>query len=79
MPLAIYKVNAHAQPARFVLDDSMAMAPALRLSGFKQVIVGARISRSGQATPQAGDLIGQSGPLAPGAQGVRVVIDRVQP
>ena len=42
------------------LDDSMAMAPDLKLSDFAQVVVGVRISRSGNATPQPGDLIGQS-------------------
>jgi cytochrome c-type biogenesis protein CcmH len=79
MPLAIVKRNDATLPMRFTLDDSMAMAPTLRLSGFKDVVVGARVSRSGNATPQSGDLVGQSATLSPGAQGVRVVIDRVQP
>jgi cytochrome c-type biogenesis protein CcmH len=78
MPLAIHK-GAATLPARFTLDDSMAMAPALRLSGFAEVVVGARISRSGNATPQPGDLIGQSAPVRPGARDLRIVIDGVQP
>ena len=79
MPLAILRRPADGQPADFTLDDAMAMAPNLKLSGFAQVVVGARISRSGNATPQPGDLVGQSSVVAPGAQGLRIVIDRVQP
>jgi cytochrome c-type biogenesis protein CcmH len=78
MPLAIVRRGA-VLPADFMLDDSMAMAPSLKLSAFAQVVVGARISRSGNATPQPGDLIGQSGPVAPGVQGVAITIDSVQP
>lgn len=79
MPLAIIKRPADGRPFDFTLDDSMAMAPNLRLSGFAKLSIGARISRSGQATPQPGDLLGQSEAVSPGARGVRVLIDRVQP
>jgi cytochrome c-type biogenesis protein CcmH len=79
MPLAIIKRAVGPWPAHFVLDDAMAMAPNLKLSGFRQVVVTARISRSGSATPQPGDLIGQSPPIAPGAADLRITIDRVQP
>jgi cytochrome c-type biogenesis protein CcmH len=78
MPLAIVRRSA-TLPASFALDDSMAMSPQLRLSAFARVVVGARLSRSGNATPQPGDLIGHSEPVAPGASGLRIVIDRVQP
>jgi cytochrome c-type biogenesis protein CcmH len=57
----------------------MAMSPAMKLSGFNPVVVGARISRSGQVMPQSGDLIGQSAPVAPGTKALRIVIDAVQP
>jgi cytochrome c-type biogenesis protein CcmH len=79
MPLAIVKRAASALPASFALDDTMAMAPELRLSGYSEVIVGARISKSGNATPQSGDLIGQSAPVRVGTKDLRIVIDRVQP
>jgi len=79
MPLAIVRRPVGDWPAAFTLDDSMAMAPNLKLSGFAQVVVSARISRSGNATPQPGDLIGQSAPVAPGVQGLRIAIDAVQP
>jgi cytochrome c-type biogenesis protein CcmH len=79
MPLAIIRQPVGAWPFPFVLDDSMAMGPDFKLSGFPQVVVSARISRSGNATPQAGDLIGQTGPLAPGTRGLDLIIDQVQP
>jgi len=79
MPLAILKRGAGELPFNFTLDDSMAMSQELRLSSAKQVVVGARISKSGNATPQSGDLVGQSAPLDPRSQGVVLTIDRVQP
>jgi cytochrome c-type biogenesis protein CcmH len=79
MPLAILRRNLPALPFEFALDDSMAMSPDLKLSGFARVIVSARVSRSGNATPQGGDLVGQSVAVAPGAEGLRLVIDHVQP
>lgn len=79
MPLAILKLRGADLPARFRLDDSLAMAPQMRLSNFQRVIIGARVSRSGQATPQSGDLEGTSAPVPVGAGDVTVVIDRVVP
>ena len=79
MPLAILRRQASELPLSFSLDDSMAMTPTMKISGFPQVIVEARISKSGQATVQSGDLIGQSAPVAPGAEALRITIDRVQP
>jgi cytochrome c-type biogenesis protein CcmH len=77
MPLAVKRVKARELPLEFALDDSMAMAPGMQLSGFPRVIVGARVSKSGSATPQAGDLQGASAPVANDASGVSVVIDSV--
>ena len=79
MPLAIVRLQAQGEPVAFTLDDSQAMSPNQKLSGAASVVVGARISRSGQATPQSGDLVGQSAPLAPGTRGLVLVVDRVQP
>lgn len=79
MPLAIVRRSASELPIRFTLDDSAAMTPEFRLSKFPQVIVSARVSKSGEATPRPGDLLGQAGPLAPDGKPVEIVIDRVQP
>lgn len=59
MPLAVVRRRAGELPLQVTLDDSMAMVPAMRLSQFEQVRVGARISRSGQAQAQSGDLQGE--------------------
>ena len=78
MPLAVLRRQVRDLPVAFSLDDSMAMAPGLKLSGFPRVVVGARISRSGSATPQPGDLHGTSAPVPNDATGVAVVIDTVR-
>ena len=74
MPLAFMRAQVKDLPLNFTLDDSMAMSPAARLSTAGQVVVGARVSKSGQAMPQAGDLEGLSEPTAAGSVGVNVVI-----
>ena len=76
MPLAITRVQVSKLPYDFRLDDSMAMVPEMKLSNFSEVIVAARVSRSGSAQPVAGDLEGASAIVKPGATGIRVVIDR---
>ncbi|MGE5792263.1 MAG: c-type cytochrome biogenesis protein CcmI [Bacteroidota bacterium] len=78
-PLAVLRRQVKDLPAKFALDDSMAMAPNLKLSGFPEVIVGARVSRSGDAIPRSGDLQGLSQPVKVGASGVVVVIDTAVP
>ncbi|MBL8343232.1 MAG: c-type cytochrome biogenesis protein CcmI [Rubrivivax sp.] len=80
VPLAVQRFTVGGQTRfAFALDDGMAMGPNLKLSAFARVVVSARVSRSGQAALQGGDLLGSSEPVAPGATGVKVVIDRVQP
>lgn len=79
MPVAILRRPVERWPARFRLDDTLAMSQALKLSGYPQVVVGARVSRRGDATPQPGDLVGSSGPVAVGTTDLQIVIDRVQP
>lgn len=79
MPLAILRKQVKDLPAAFSLDDSMAMAEGLQLSAFPLVVVGARISKSGDAAPASGDLEGQSAEVKPGTIGVTILIDRVRP
>ena len=76
MPLAILRKQVKDLPVKFTLDDSMAMSPAMKMSNFDQVVVVARISKSGNAMPQPGDLLGMSKPLALGSSGVKISIDQ---
>jgi cytochrome c-type biogenesis protein CcmH len=55
-PVAAYRTRVTSWPVNFVLDDALAMMPARKLSQFEQVKVEARLSRSGQALAQSGDL-----------------------
>jgi cytochrome c-type biogenesis protein CcmH len=59
MPLAVQRMTLGALPAKVTLDDSMAMMAGMNLSAFPQVVVSARISRSGSAIAQSGDYIGE--------------------
>lgn len=79
MPLALVRVSARQLPMTFALSDAHAMAPGVNLSSADAVRIEARISRSGNATPQSGDLVGTSAVVAPGARDVAVVVDRVLP
>jgi cytochrome c-type biogenesis protein CcmH len=79
MPLAVVRTSAASLPLKFSLDDSMAMAPTARLSGASAVRIEARISRSGNALPQSGDLVGSSAVVKPDARDVNIVIDKVVP
>jgi cytochrome c-type biogenesis protein CcmH len=74
MPLAILRKQVKDLPVQFTLDDSMSMSPSAKLSSAKQVIVSARISKSGNAMPQAGDLSGQSGQVSLGTSGINIDI-----
>jgi len=56
MPLAAVRKQVKDLPLEVLLNDEMAMMPDLKLSSFKDVSVGARISKTGQPIPQNGDL-----------------------
>jgi len=78
-PLAVLRGSAKELPLRFALDDSMAMSPQWSLSGASDVRIEARVSKSGNAMPQPGDVIGSSSVVKPGARDVRIVLDKVLP
>lgn len=79
MPLAVFRATVKDLPLRFTLDDSMAMTPTMKISDLKQVVVAARISKSGNAITQPGDLAAESKPVAPGTSGLSLVISTVVP
>ena len=79
MPLAVVRKQVKDLPVRFTLDDSMAMVPNLKLSAFPEVVITARISKSGSAKAQSGDLQGASQSVKPGTSGVVIAIDQVVP
>jgi len=76
MPLAILRLKASDLPASFSLNDDMAMIPTMKISSFPEVIIEARISKSGQAIPTIGDLQGFSNPVKLGDKGVSIVINK---
>lgn len=78
MPLAVARLDASQLPATVTLTDAMSMLPSMKLSSVPRVMVGARISHSGQAIAQAGDLEGDGGTVDVGSKApVNVVIDKV--
>ncbi len=74
MPVAIVRTTAAKLPFDFVLDDSTAMNPSAKLSGMDEVTVRVRISKSGQATAQAGDLGVSLTPVKPGSKGLNLMV-----
>lgn len=80
MPLAVARLDASQLPTTVTLTDAMAMAPQMALSSTDKVTIGARISASGQAIAQPGDLEGSAGVVAVDRKTpVRLVIDTVHP
>ena len=77
LPLAIVRKQVKDLPLKFTLDDSTAMTPQSKLSNFDKVVVIARISKSGNAMTQPGDLQGMSETIKPGATGIKISIDKV--
>ncbi|MEO8309974.1 MAG: c-type cytochrome biogenesis protein CcmI [Caldimonas sp.] len=77
MPLAVQRAKVKDLPLAFKLDDSMAMAPGMNLSSAPQLTVGARISKSGNAIPQPGDLSGETTGVTPGAKNIAIRIGTV--
>ena len=78
MPLAVAKIKVADLPATVTLDDSMAMAPGFKLSGFEQIELVARVSKNGIANRGSGDIEGLLGPVntAAPADNLSLLIDQ---
>ena len=77
-PVAVYRGSVGRWPLKFKLDDSQSMMPGRNLSNAGRVKIEARISRSGQPLPSAGDLEGSTGVIDPSAhKPLKILIDRV--
>lgn len=74
-PLAMIRKTVGDLPFNYVLDDTMSVMPNFKLSSASSVIIGARISKSGNAAPQSGDLQGISQPVRVGEKNVKIVIN----
>lgn len=79
MPVALVRMTAANLPVTVTLDDSVAMIPGVNLSGVEQLEVVARISKSGRAAMQSGDLYGSVYPVFTdgAAAAVDITIDSV--
>ncbi len=79
VPLAIVRASLRDLPYHFKLDDSNALMPDHKLSMAKNVVLVARISRTGDAKPQAGDLQGVSASVRPDGASLDFEINQVLP
>ena len=79
MPVAVVRARVSELPLQFTLDDSRAMAPTAKISNLAEVIVSARVSRSGNALPASGDLEGTPATVKVGSRGLALIIDRSIP
>jgi len=79
MPVAVVRAKAAELPFKFVLDDAVSMRPEAGISSLTEVSVEARISKSGLAMPEPGDLISTPQIVKVGASGVQLRVAQVRP
>jgi cytochrome c-type biogenesis protein CcmH len=79
MPRAISVKKVRDLPASFLLTDGMGARPDLKISNVPQLIISARITKSGKAMPESGDLQGFSQKVKPGDKNINIVIDQQVP
>jgi cytochrome c-type biogenesis protein CcmH len=79
MPVAVLKTAVTAFPMNFVLNDALAMSPNALISKLPEVSVEVRISKTGMAMPESGDLISVPQTIKVGTTNTRLLVDQVRP
>jgi len=79
MPVAVLKTSVTAFPINFVLNDALAMSPNALISQMSEVSVEVRISKTGMAMPEPGDLISTPQTIKVGTTNARLVIGQIRP
>jgi cytochrome c-type biogenesis protein CcmH len=79
MPVAVLRTPAAEFPMNFVLNDALAMNPNAPLSKQSEVTLEVRISRTGMAKQEAGDLISAVQTVQVGASNVQLIVNQVRP
>jgi len=78
MPVAVLKSPASSFPMKFALNDALAMNPSSPLSQLSEASVEVRISKTGMAKTEAGDLISSAQTIKVGTNNVRLLVDQVR-
>ncbi len=79
MPLAVKRLTVSEWPITVTLDDSMAMMESLKMSNFEEVVITARISKSGVGNAKAGDIEGSSAAIAITTKQAHISINKILP
>ena len=79
MPVAIMRARAADLPLRFVLNDALAMTPDSLISNLNEATIEVRISKSGQAKAEPGDLFSQIQTVKVGSGNLKIMVDQVRP
>jgi len=79
MPVAVLRTPAAEFPMNFVLNDALAMNPNAPLSKQSEVTLEVRISKTGMAKQEAGDLISAVQTVQVGASNVQLIVNQVRP
>jgi cytochrome c-type biogenesis protein CcmH len=78
MPVAVLRTSVSEFPMSFSLTDALAMNPSSPLSQLSEASIEVRISKTGMAMPESGDLISAPQTVKVGANNIRLVIDQVR-
>ena len=76
MPVAVLKTDVTKFPMSFALNDALAMNPQMPISQLPEVSVEVRISKTGMAKAETGDLISKPKIVTVGTSKVRLLIDQ---